>query len=133
MYRDVFFSKIFKEKTIVKTFGRKSLFLGFLLYLQKESEINLDIRMVELYPIVSQYRYENLAFEVVVEGLSLCNEIKLKRQLKKQPSNRPSGDFRQQFGYEELEDLLKRKKTQTQPLSLKYFEKTSISLHTANS
>lgn len=52
----------------------------------------------------SQYSYGELASEVVLEGINLCNDINLKRQLKKQKltNKQALGDFCHQFGYEDF-------------------------------
>lgn len=54
----------------------------------------------------SQYIYGELAAEVVAEGLNLCSDFKLKRQLEKQNAGKQAlGDFCQQFSYEDLKSV----------------------------
>lgn len=64
----------------------------------------------------SQYIYGELAAEVVAEGLNLCSDFKLKRQLEKQnvTGKQALGDFCQQFSYEDLKSVNWRKSEKPQ-------------------
>lgn len=64
----------------------------------------------------SQYIYGELAAEVVAEGLNLCSDFKLKRQLEKQnvTVKQALGDFCQQFSYEDLKSVNWRKSEKPQ-------------------
>ena len=60
----------------------------------------------------SQYTYGELGAEVVSEGLALCNDLKLKKQLKKDKTlgKMTLGDFCEQFGFDPTGKSYKKKK-----------------------
>lgn len=52
----------------------------------------------------NHFTYGELTIEVVVEGLALCNDLKLKHQMDKErvQNKRAIGDFCEQFGYSDI-------------------------------
>lgn len=53
-FKDVFLSKIVMRTMIILSSGKKILYLDYLLYLQKKSELNLKIKMVDwLYHMIT--------------------------------------------------------------------------------
>ncbi|KAL4182696.1 hypothetical protein AMTRI_Chr11g151500 [Amborella trichopoda] len=99
-YKDVFFSRLLIREDCQLDHWKEKFIAG-LPYLFAE-KVKERLRKKHNGIIVySSYTLEKLSAEICAEGLALCKDMKLKRQLDKQKitKRKELGDFCEQFGY----------------------------------
>ncbi|KAL4196544.1 hypothetical protein AMTRI_Chr04g183780 [Amborella trichopoda] len=114
-YKDVFFSRLLIREDCQLDHWREKFIAG-LPYLFAE-RVKERLRKKHNGIIVySSYTLGELSAEICAEGLALCTDMKLKRQIDKQKLTKKKelGDFCEQFGYyldrKNMPDYVKKKK-----------------------
>ena len=115
-YKDVFLTKVFTRTDSDNTFWKERFIAGLpkLFAHRVRNRIRVEFNNSIPYPNIT---YGQLINYINLEGLSLCNDLKLKAKLKNEfnQSRKELGDFCSQYGYEKLEppSLKKRKNLST--------------------
>ncbi|PIN17827.1 hypothetical protein CDL12_09511 [Handroanthus impetiginosus] len=109
-HKDVFFSNVMTKSDCNADFWKEKFLSGLLALFAKRIRNKLKAKYNNAIRH-SQLTYGDLAAEVAAKGITLCNDIKLKRKLEQQrkDSREILGDFCEQIGYQPIE-YLKREK-----------------------
>ncbi|XP_012076106.2 uncharacterized protein LOC105637285 [Jatropha curcas] len=127
-YKDVFLIAVLAREDSQYDFWKEKFISGLPSLFAERVRNKLKERNNGIIPYHT-YTYGELASEIVTEGLALCNEIKIHRQMKKDKltGKRMLGDFCEQFGYEPLWKSSKKKEKYRRPFRKtrkeKYYEK----------
>ncbi|KAK2973105.1 hypothetical protein RJ640_009757 [Escallonia rubra] len=102
-YKDVFLSKLYQKSNAQQDFWKERFIAGLPNLFSERVRSRIKNKHNGALPF-SLYTFGALISEICAEGLVLCNDIKLKNQLKKEhKSGRTElGKFCYQFGYDNL-------------------------------
>ncbi|KAK2988674.1 hypothetical protein RJ640_012710 [Escallonia rubra] len=102
-YKDVFLSKLYQRSDAQQDFWKERFIAGLPNLFSERVRTRIRNKHNGALPF-SLYTFGELISEICAEGLVLCNDIKLKNQLKKEhKSGRTElGQFCYQFGYDTL-------------------------------
>ncbi|XP_016648313.1 PREDICTED: uncharacterized protein LOC107880728 [Prunus mume] len=100
-YKDVFYSKVFTRQDYNADFWKEKFLLGLPILFAEKVRNGIKDKNSGVIPYGS-YTYGELSSKICVEGLALCTNMKLKKQLDKQKTlgRKQLGDFCEQFGFE---------------------------------
>ncbi|KAK2979079.1 hypothetical protein RJ640_026029 [Escallonia rubra] len=102
-YKDVFLSKLYQRSDAQQDFWKERFIAGLPNLFSERVRTRIKNKHNGALPF-SLYTFGDLISKICAEGLVLCNDIKLKNQLKKEhKSGRTElGQFYYQFGYDSL-------------------------------
>ncbi|PIA27489.1 hypothetical protein AQUCO_07700041v1 [Aquilegia coerulea] len=124
-YKDVFITKITNRHDGNNAFWKEKFISGLPILFAEKVKNRLKNKHDGIQIPYDFYTYGELIGECTSEGLALCNDIRLKNQLKKQnlTGRKELGQFCEQFGY----DMPKQQKDKTisspKRFSKKYFRR----------
>lgn len=102
-YKDVFLSKVYTREDSQNDFWKEKYISGLPPFFAEKVRDRIRQQNNGIIPY-AQYTYGDISAEIVAEGINLCNDIKLHKQMQRDKlmGKKVIGDFCEQIGLEQL-------------------------------